>query len=137
MNYTDEASDIEFEIAWRKRLAASLARVLTTYNKNAEKEHLERVARQAGLREAYPDEEAAQEAFGYGEISEAEYRAIVDQLDEANEPTMCSAARDELRQYIGRLRQGIRDFEWQLLPETEKERINKQNEERRNRRRPQ
>jgi len=117
-----------FEIEWRKALLAKLVRVQTTMNKAVAAEEEAANARRYELRQ-YQTKEEAQEAYGYGDISLEEYRAIVDDFESKPAPTVTSAARDALREYINRLRREIRDFEWAMLPDEEKERIHRSSEE--------
>ena len=124
----DHSKDIEFEVEWRKLLISRLARVQTTLNKAAEAEQAAAVTRQAEIRELYPTEEEAHEAFGNADITEDEYRAIAAQLQSATAATPTSAARDELRDILSRLRRAIRDLEWETLPDAEKERIRQSGE---------
>jgi len=117
-----------FEIEWRKALIAKLVRVQTTMNKAAAAEEEAANVRRDELRQ-YQTKEEAQEAYGYGDISLEEYRAIVDDFESNPTITVMCAARDDLREYINRLRREIRDFEWAMLPDEEKERIHRRSAE--------
>jgi len=117
-----------FEIEWRKALVSRLVRVQTTMNKAAAAEEEAANARRDELRQ-YQTKEEAIEAYGYGDISLEEYRAILDDFESKPAPTVTSAARDALREYINRLRRDIRYFEWEMLPDEEKERVHRSNEE--------
>jgi hypothetical protein len=122
-------SNMQFEIQWREKLLSSLARVLTAYNKQVDAERQEAINRQLEIRALYPTPEEAQDAFGYGDITEDAYRGIVEQLESVASPTILSAARDELKEFISRLRREIKGFEWDALPEAEKERIRQSNDQ--------
>lgn len=116
-------SDIAFEIEWRKLLIAKLSRTLTALNKSAAAEREAAITRQAEIRELYSTEEEAHEAFGNGYITEEEWRAIAEQLESVNAPTITSAARDELRDILSHFRKDIRDLEWEAMPEADRERV--------------
>jgi hypothetical protein len=116
-------ADYQLEIDCRQMVVDRLARTLTKLKKDAEVERATVVARQAELRDLYPTEDDAHEAWGYGYITEDEYKTIAGQLAEANNPSVTSAARDVLRDMLARLRQEIRDLKWEALPEAERERI--------------
>lgn len=120
-------ADYEFEIACRQMVVDRLARTLSKLKKDAEAERAAVIARQAELREMYPTEDDAHEAWGYGYITEDEYRTIAGQLADADKPTVTSAARDILCDVLARMRQEIRDLKWEALPEAERERIRKSN----------
>ncbi|OPY61140.1 MAG: hypothetical protein A4E56_02247 [Pelotomaculum sp. PtaU1.Bin065] len=115
--------NIAFEIEWRKLLITKLSRALTALNKSAAAEKEATITRQAEIRELYPTKEEAHEAFGYGYITEEEWRSIAEQLESVNAPTITSAARDELRDILSRLRKDIRDLEWEAMPEADRERV--------------
>lgn len=121
-------NDLLFEIQWREKLLSSLSPTLTTYNKHVTKERQAAMERQAEIRKLYPTPEDAHEAFGYGNITEDEYREIAEQLESVN-ITVYTAARDELKSFMSRLRREIKDFTWESTPKEEKERIRANNEQ--------
>lgn len=116
-------SNIAFEIGWRKLLITKLSRILTALNKSSAAETNAAIAWQSEIRERYPTADEAHEAFGWGYITEEEYRTIAEQLESVNAPTITSAARDELRDILSRLRKDIRDLEWEAMPEADRERV--------------
>ena len=119
--------DCSLEIEWRKLLIARLSPVLTRLNKVSAAEKAVEEERTAEIRALYPTEEAAHDAFGYGEITEDEYRSIVEGLNVIT-VSATSAARDELKSIMACLRRQIKDLEWEMLPEAEKDRIKQSNE---------
>ena len=119
----------DFEIEWRKLLVNRLTPVLTRLNKAYDMEQAEKIARQSEIRKLFPTAEEAHEAFGNGYITEDEWRDIEQQLDSVNENTPTSAARDELKEMLAKLRREIRDFEYSMLSDTEKDRIRRSNDE--------
>jgi len=118
----------KFEIQYRELLIRRLNYLLVKLNKEVDSEINGRIARQDDIRSKYPDEEAAHEAFGWGYITEDEYLQIAGQLDSVNDPTTLSAARDELRDFIARLKREIKNFKWSMLSDKEKDDIQKSNE---------
>jgi hypothetical protein len=129
----DEIIAINFEIAWRELLIKKLTYVQTKLNKETTAQVEAKRARQSELRSLYPSAEAAHEAYGWGFITEDEWREIEQELESVNASTEVSAARDELKSFITRLRREIRDLKWELLPQDEQERIRKSRERMRKR----
>lgn len=125
-------NDIAFEIRWRKALIKKLIPFAEKFSKRAENQRTKQIDRQSELRSLYPTEEEAHEAFGYGNITEDEYLQIAEDLAIPDKPTNDSAARDELYDLISRLKREVKDFEWELLPEREREAIKVANAEFRN-----
>jgi Lhr-like helicase len=81
----------------------------------------------------YSSYEDAQEAYGYGNITFDEFERVAklfEGLEEKPKVTAVGAAHDELAHFISRLRREIRGFEWEMLPDEEKERIERETEER-------
>jgi hypothetical protein len=115
------------EIEWRETLVKALQPSLKSLVKKHEKE----LEKKRMLREklsVYNTEEEAKEAFGYGDITEEEYRQITDEFeifDMTADMTAVSASLDELIHIISRLKSEIRYFEWEDLPEEEKTRREK------------
>lgn len=116
-----------FEIEWRRLLIKKLQPLLTKLNKVADGDLKAAFDRQAGIRELYPTPEDAHEAFGQGWITEDEYRSIAEML-ETETVTHATAARDEVKSLMTRYRREIKDFEWEALPEAEKQRIRERQE---------
>jgi hypothetical protein len=120
----------QFEIEWRRLLIKNLQPLLTKLNKAADGDIQAVIDRQSEIRELYPTQEDAHEAFGQGWITEDEYRSIVEML-ETETVTHATAARDELKSLMNRYRREIKDFEFEALPEAEKQRIREQQEQHR------
>lgn len=124
MNTSDEYG---FEIAWREIVIAKLERVLAPLNKVAKLEQMDAAARQNEIRRAYSTPEEAQDAYGYGYITEDEYQEFLSEMEHKDAPTMTSAARDYIKEQLARLRREIKDFRWMALPEAEREAIKARN----------
>lgn len=81
----------------------------------------------------YKTEEEVQEAYGWGYITETERRKLIDCLRGAEEtaelPTKESMAMMELNSIIAKVNGMVREFEYALLTDEEKERRQKRNEE--------
>lgn len=124
--------DLLFEIRWRKALIKKLVPFTEKFSKRAESMKAKEIAKQSNLRSLYPSEEEAHEAFGYGEITEDEYRQIAENLAVPDAPTIDSAARDEMKEFISRLKREVKDFEWEMLPEEKRDAIRNANDKYRN-----
>jgi len=112
----------QFEIEWRRYLLDKFKPLLTKLNKAADEQIKAAEARQAEIREIYPTYEAAHEAYGYAYITEDEYRSIVEMF-ETKKVTPTTVARDELKSLMARYRREIKNFEFETLPEAEKQLI--------------
>jgi hypothetical protein len=122
----------QFEIEWRKLLIKRLEnplKLLQAAQGNETQKAIEKTSKLVKF-DSYED---AQEAYGYGDITMDELDRIKDMFDGAEnkpEQTSIGAATDELFHIISRLRSDVRSFEWTLLPDEEKERIERASEER-------
>lgn len=125
----DNTAATQLEIEWRKLLVSRLQTPQRNIRKAIATEREAAETRQADIRQMSPTAEAAHEAFGYGYITEDEYLAIAEQLQSVNLPTAITCAAAELAEIIGRLKREIRDLEWELKPEVERERIRQANAE--------
>ena len=75
----------------------------------------------------YANIEDAREDYGYAAITQAEFEKIQEYFEKGElrlEETPLKYALDELTDYINSLKQQIKNLEWELLPESERERIN-------------
>lgn len=120
-------NDLQFEIAWRKYLIARLEPVLKKVGEAVQKERGKFEARKSEI-SAYETAEEAHDAYGYGDITKEEYHAIVEGMSIEAPMTARSAAEDEIKLILGRLRREIKDFEWEMLPDVERDRIRESNE---------
>jgi len=81
----------------------------------------------------YKTEEEVQEAYGWGYITETERQKLIDRLRGAEEtaelPTKESMAMAELNSIIAKVNGMVREFEYALLTDEEKEQRQKRNEE--------
>jgi hypothetical protein len=85
------------------------------------------------VREAAQEKET-QDAYGWEQITSDELdriKRLFDGLEDEPEQTVIGAATDELWHFVTRLRSDIRSFEWETLPDEEKERIERESAERR------
>jgi len=120
-------ADLKFETDCRKLLLQRLQTPLNTLNRTRDKELAAHDARVSSLAE-YESPEAAHEAFGYGYITEDEYRKVCEHFEtgeqiRAGRVTKTGAAIEMLQEFMVRLKREIKDFEWEALPEEERERI--------------
>jgi hypothetical protein len=125
-------NDNTFEIKWRKELIKRLEQPLKLLYAAQEKETKKAIERAAKLAQ-YSSYEEAQDAYGYDYITLAELdriKQLFDGVEDKPEQTIIGAATDELFHILSRLRSDIRSFEWETLPDAEKERIERESEER-------
>lgn len=126
-------ADNRFEIRARKIVLKRLATPLKLARAAADKKKAERQARieAACAYESYQD---AQNAYGWGMITEEEFDEIVEILEKgAEELEKCrtpeEAAAQILEEFAAHLEREIQGLEWENLPEKEKARILQQNME--------
>lgn len=124
---------VEFEIKCRKYLVNRLETLRKDIEKTVNKEKEGRKARVEKLCE-YKDSYEASEAYGYGDITEDEYREILEHLEEGADfveftKTPKAAALEILREFMQRQKQEINDFEWEMKSPEERERILKERAE--------
>ncbi|MBQ5712364.1 MAG: hypothetical protein IIV61_07120 [Oscillospiraceae bacterium] len=118
------------EIRARKLVVKRLEHPLALARAAGEKKKAEREARLEALGE-YKTFNDAQEAYGFGMITETEFDQIVDFLE--NKEQMKSVrspeehAADILQEYIIGLEREIASFEFDMLPQKEQKRIRQQN----------
>lgn len=123
-------SDLRHEIRARKLVIKRLEHPLALARAAAEKKKAAREARLDELGE-YKTFNDAQEAYGFGAISEEEFDQIVDFLE--NKEQMKSVrspeehAADILQEFVVGLEREIAGLEFELLPQKEQERIRQQN----------
>ena len=127
------ANDLTFEIKCREILLKRLETPLGALARVVDKENTARQERYAEL-SVYQTEQEAHEAYGYKYITWAEYEEIKKRFDdvehaEHNAATVTAAALDMLREFTGRLKSDIRHFQWSALPDEEKQRIERENTE--------
>jgi hypothetical protein len=125
-------SATKLEIAWRQELLARLQAPLNVLKRKAGKEQEKRLARARAL-SGYESAEEAHDAYGYGEITYAEYLLVEKHFNhkehaDGEAMTAAEAALDELQGFTRRLQSQIKDLKWSALPEEEKQRIQASNE---------
>jgi hypothetical protein len=129
----EERSSLELEIKARKELIKRLNHPAELLKVAAKKESDRRSERVNSLRE-YKTYSEAQEAYGWGIITEEEFYVIAKALEEGDEyientRTPTEIANEMLKEFIVRLDKEVRSFEFELLPPEEQERIRKEHEE--------
>lgn len=124
--------DIKREITVRKLVIKRLRSPLAHAQALGEKKRAERMARIAELSE-YKSFYDAQEAYGFGCITEEEFDTIVDFLEHSEEMKQVKSAEehaaDILAEFVNRLQTEIAEFEFELLPEKTKREIRNKNYE--------
>lgn len=124
---------MKIEIDSRNTLLKRLEKVKASLIKVVDKEVAKRAEKIEKLQK-YDSVEEAHDAFGYGEITEEEYREVVEFFESGKKfitetKTKNSIALEILNNFISRLKKDVRALEWDMLSEDEKERIRKSNEE--------
>lgn len=121
----DDPKTVKLEIAAingvLKRFEAVKKHFVNTVNKEREK-----VAARITAMLDYKTEEEAADAFGWGYITEVEYKAILERLDGAEQAAAKETKNTMALAYcldaIRRLENTRREFEWSLLSDAEKQR---------------
>ena len=119
---------LRFEINCRRLLLKKLEPIKKRFQSTVASENASHEDAKAQLLGTYESVEEAHEAFGYGEITEEQYRFIADGV-EAPAVSLNSAALDLLNDFIVQLTRQIKDFVWEDLPLAERERIRQSNEQ--------
>ena len=124
--------NIKFEIKCRKLVVKRLRSPLAHAQALGEKKRDERLARIAELSE-YKSFADAQEAYGFGCITEEEFDNIVDFLEHSEEMKQVKSAEehaaDMIAEFVNRLEAEIAGFEFELLPEKKQKEIRNKNYE--------
>lgn len=129
----EEREEIQLEIRARKELARRMEHPLKLLEIAAKKEQQRRQERIERLTE-YKNYNEAQEAYGWEIITEEEFDEIVRILEEGTEQiekerTPVEIAKDILDKFVNGLIYEVASFEFDLLPEDEKERVRQKNVE--------
>ena len=129
----EEREALKIEIKARKELAKRLEHPLKLLKAAAEKERQKRKERIEHLTE-YKSYREAQDAYGWELITEEEFDEIVRILEEGTEAleketSPAEIAENLLMKFIGNLNYEAASFEFDLLPEKEKDRIRQKNDE--------
>jgi hypothetical protein len=128
----EERAALRLEIKAREELARRLEHPLKLLKTAAEKEQKKRQDRIEHLTE-YKSYSEAQEAYGWEIITEEEFDEIVRILETGTESiekerTPVEVALEILQKFVGGLHYEVASFEFDLLPEDEKERVRQKNE---------
>lgn len=125
-------ADLRQEIRVRKLVVKRLETPLKLAVAAGEKKRAARLARLDELGE-YKSYNDAQDAYGFGCITEEEFDQIVDFLENKEQmkdvKSVEEHAADILQEFVCGLRREIASFEFDLLPKKEQERIRQQNYE--------
>lgn len=129
----EERKALQLEIKARQDLIRRLEHPQKLLKVAAEKEQKKRQERIEHLTE-YKSYSEAQEAYGWELITEEEFDEIVRILEKGTESiekeiTPVEIAKNILAKFVGGLHYEIASFEFDLLPEKEKERVRQKNEE--------
>ena len=128
-----EREELRLEIRARKELLKRLDYPQKLLKSAAEKEQQKRKERIENLTQ-YKSYQEAQDAYGWELITEEEFDEIVKILEKGTEDmekevSPVEVAEHILKRFIGGLMHEIASFEFDLLPEKEKERIRQHNDE--------
>lgn len=131
----EQRDALAIEIKTREILLKRLTHPAELLKTAAKKEADRREARVNSVRE-YKTYGEAQEAYGWGMITEQEFSGIAKALEEGDEyiettRTPTELANEMLREYMTRIERERRSFEFDLLPPEEQKRIHRESEERR------
>lgn len=124
---------ITLELRARKELLKRLEYPSKLIDAAAQKEKARRAARIENARQ-YKDFHDAQDAYGYGCITEEEFDEICEALELGDEyiekeKHPVEVAAEILADFVRRQLSEIGNLQWELLPDKEKARIRKQNDE--------
>ena len=123
----------KFEIRCRKLAIKKLSTGIKQLEALVEKEKQKREDEFKSL-SVYETYEEIQDIYGYGEMTDDQRELAIAILENhetemKNPTTSNSAALSILKDFISRLNREIRGFEWDYLPEDEKERISRERAE--------
>lgn len=130
---TEMHKAITLELKARKELLKRLQHPTQLIDTAAKKEKDKRAARIENARQ-YTSYQDAQDAYGWGIITEEEFDEVVKAMELGDkyvneEKSPVEVAAEILADFVRKQLSEIHNLEWELLPEKEKERIRKQNEE--------
>lgn len=119
----DERKELQLEIKARKEVTKRLAYPIDQLVKADAKERTKREERAASLSE-YKTITEAQDAYGYGLITDDEYHAICEAIESGEKyveetTTPVNLALKILRDFTRRMENEIRSLEFELLPPEE------------------
>lgn len=126
-------AQMRMDLKARKELLKRLTSPLKRAEAAAKKEYDKRAAHVESLRK-YQSPEEAQEAYGYGNITEDEYKEILraferDEEYVDNTTTPAEIAAQLLHDYVAHIKKDIAYCEFVLKPKSEQERILRQRDE--------
>lgn len=123
----------KIEVDCRNILLKKLEAVKTSLGKVVDKETAKRAERIA-VQSEYSTVEEAHEAFGWGSITYEEYIEVVASIEDGKKfveetQTKNSLALEMLNDFMKILKRDAKGWEWEMLPEKEKDAIRKSSEE--------
>ena len=132
MNKDVEA--LKLEIKTGNILIKEYERLREKYAKKVEAEKTKKASKYDQLLEDYPTWEEAHEAWGMGYITTAEFKAL-EQIYEKKDTALANSGingiiYDAFSMLVRDEKAAVRECEWELLPEEEKQRIILEKEER-------
>lgn len=118
----------KLEIAAREQLLRRLERTLKLLNNRANVRRKNMILKERALRGEYRTVDEAHEAYGYGFISEKQYKEIAEAIENKDEEIAAlvfpeQAAASILFDFMRRLMNEIEAFKFELLPPEEQSRI--------------
>ena len=125
-----ERKSIRVEIKARKLIIKKLGTAISALQKTADRQKAEKTAKRDKLLE-YKTYNEAQDAYGYGFITEEEFDEIVEFLEKSqeivDEPTAEEIALNTLLNWKNHMGAEIANLEFDLLPKEEQTRILEKN----------
>lgn len=125
-----ERKSIRVEIKARKLVIKKLATAISALQKTADRQKAEKTAKREKLLE-YKTYNEAQDAYGYGFITEEEFDEIVEYLEKSqeivDEPTAEELALKILLNWRHHMGLEIANLEFEMLPKEEQSRILEKN----------
>lgn len=125
-----ERKSIRMEIKARKLVIKKLATAISALQKTADRQKAEKTAKREKLLE-YKTYNEAQDAYGYGFITEEEFDEIVEFLEKSqqivDEPTAEELALKILLNWRHHMGLEIANLEFEMLPKEEQSRILEKN----------
>lgn len=113
------------ELKALKKYRDELKRLVERYKKKVEAAHDKLVA----LRGEYPDEESVNDAWDYGAITREQRDALMDAIHEEDTQGVELLTLGYIKKDLSQLSAEIRQMEWEAMPDAERERIRRANEE--------
>lgn len=126
--------ELRCEIKARKLVIKKIENAYNRLSQQAENQRTKREQKVANMFELYRNVDDARDAYGWGFISEEEFRQIEEAFEKGEKELLNNKSNEEyaakiLGEFITRLKHDISGFEFELLPEKEQNRIRERNYE--------